>query len=468
MGYVRVLVAVLLVVIAGCPGQSASPERTNGTSSVVEGDQVVSDHEGAIIVAVQSDQYDVEMADRFTIEAVSRWEGSEERDETTPVRVRPNASDPDVIVRYEPRITTCNNESTDGTFYYCWQTGRPGTIRIATSYSDDSVRALASVAIGGFLGVDDPWDQSDVDRSEITYDDPWLEPEPVTVRINDSADQPRRFVSLVNQSLRYWERNDDIYGTYTTTFTLRPDAPSADVEVRFVDEIATCDETDSDDVIGCAPVYNASVYEPNTTVVRIERGYTNETTLTTLKHEFGHVFGLRHGMEPMPLMNETNVNATRLPQLNASQRENPWGRETLSVYVDYDSFRASDDEIRHQVTHALDYYRDGADGDAPAGIRFEMTASNETANISINGGQNPCRSGDDGSCAITLGSDVDADAALEKYARQVIYLQGIDDEAVGWHVGYWMGFSVAGATEASELPPPFRDAEYDDRRNWYR
>lgn len=96
-----------------------------------------------------------------------------------------------------------------------------------------------------------------------------------------------------------------------------------------------------------------------------------------------------------------------------------------------------------------------------------MTESNQTANISIAASRNPCGDGDAGSCGLVYGSDPDGDRALEFYNRQEILLKDIDIDAMGWHVGYWLGFSIASADDRSELPKPFQDADYDDRRDWH-
>ena len=53
--------------------------------------------------------------------------------------------------------------------------------------------------------------------------------------------------------------------------------------------------------------------------------------------------------------------------------------------------------------------------------------------------------------------------AFEYYIHYEITVFGID-HAVGWYVGYWLG-RVMGATDWSELAPPFQDAGYEDRRS---
>jgi hypothetical protein len=48
-----------------------------------------------------------------------------------------------------------------------------------------------------------------------------------------------------------------------------------------------------------------------------------------------------------------------------------------------------------------------------------------------------------------------------------VTLVGLDPDAVGWHVGYWLAYGL-GAEADAEKPPPFRDAGYAERRGrWW-
>ncbi|MFW5984273.1 MAG: hypothetical protein ACOCRA_03660 [Halobacteria archaeon] len=65
------------------------------------------------------------------------------------------------------------------------------------------------------------------------------------------------------------------------------------------------------------------------------------------------------------------------------------------------------------------------------------------------------------------GVDADGDGALERYDELRISLADVDDDAIGWHVGYWFGYGF-GFEDESEWPAPFRDADYEDRRSdWW-
>ncbi len=455
MRRIRIAAVVAMLVLAGCAGVSdlnpaGSQSGAGGTASLV--------------IDVDSGHLPADEAVSLTRSAVEFWRGTDALSEEDSVAVETDADDPDVVVAFEPRIGTCHGESAATTFSFCSTPGDPDAVTVATPFTEAGTGEATKAAVGAAFGVEEPTARADVaSGAELEYDDPWFEPGPVTVAINDTGDGGREYAPLVERALDYWEATDETYGNYTANFTLDPDADDAAVEVRFVDEVADCDTEDDDQVIGCAPLYDGTTVEPDRTVVEIERGYTNETTVRTLKHEFGHVFGRQHGMEPMPVMNETDAGATRLPQPNATERANPWQCQVLTVHVDGESFDADAETVRRQVGYALEYYESRTDGN----VTFELTDAAAAANVSITGGELPCRTGDAGSCSETYGRDLDGDGALEHYTGQEIYVDGIDGEAIGWHVGYWLGFSIAGAEDASELPEPFRDADYDDRRDWY-
>jgi hypothetical protein len=65
------------------------------------------------------------------------------------------------------------------------------------------------------------------------------------------------------------------------------------------------------------------------------------------------------------------------------------------------------------------------------------------------------------------GADPDGVGALERYAELRITLSDVGTDAVGWHVGYWLGYGFGFEADA-DWPAPFRDASYDDRRSeWW-
>lgn len=280
---------------------------------------------------------------------------------------------------------------------------------------------------------------------------------PVVVAVNDSAAGNRSVVPLVEAAVDYWNRNSLQYGEYGAQFRVVPNASEPDVVVRFREVVPCQGETGW---LGCAPVYNATSDAAAPSYVDVRTGYTNDSTTQTLKHEFGHLLGLTHGDDPSPLMNASH-DAVRLPAPNVSQRSNPWPDDTVTVYVDYgDEPGDRRETIAAQVDRTLDYYEGGADGHVPANVTFVRVETASEADVVVSFPADPtCRNGA-GSCGRTFGRDVDADGRLEHYTKSQIEISGVQPDAVGWHLGYWLG-SALGATDRSELPPPFRS---DDNR----
>ncbi|MDX1748480.1 MAG: matrixin, partial [Halobacteriales archaeon] len=64
---------------------------------------------------------------------------------------------------------------------------------------------------------------------------------------------------------------------------------------------------------------------------------------------------------------------------------------------------------------------------------------------------------------------ISGDLAGTYYKRVVISLWDIDTDAVGWHIGYWLVYSFERTVTSEDIPPPFVDAQYHERRSdWWR
>lgn len=285
---------------------------------------------------------------------------------------------------------------------------------------------------------------------------------PVVVAVEAGAAGNRSVRPLVARAVDYWNRNAPRYGDYAAQFRLTKNASEADVVVRFREEVPCQGETGW---LGCAPVYDATSDAAAPSYVDVRAGYTDESTVTTLKHEFGHLLGLTHGEAPRPVMNASH-DAVRLPAPNVSERANPWPDRNVTVYVDDEGEpEPRQDAIATQVARTLDYYESGANGTTPPNVSFETVENRSEADVVVSFPSDPtCRTGA-GSCGRTYGRDVDADGRLEHYTRSRIEISGVPTDAVGWHLGYWLG-SALGATDRSELPPPFRTDE-NRRGAWW-
>jgi hypothetical protein len=296
--------------------------------------------------------------------------------------------------------------------------------------------------------------------SPATAESPWgTDPVIVAVESGDS----RNVTPLVGAAAAYWNANASRYAGYPVELRVVPDAEDPDVVVRFVDAIPDCGTgEDVVDAAGCAPLVTTA--PPRTAPVEVVRGLSDDSTVLVLKHEFGHLLGLTHADQPADVMQARTVLYTE-PQVDAVDRAFPWRDATFSVWVDVAN--ASDPAgARSQVDRALAYYEAGAPG-MPSNVTFRAAPTERDAEIVVRyAATAPCGSGP-GSCWVTRGPDPDGDGRIERYDTLQIYVLGVETDAVGWHVGYWLAQGL-GAEDDAEKPPPFRDADYRDRRSeWW-
>lgn len=289
----------------------------------------------------------------------------------------------------------------------------------------------------------------------------------VTVGLDPDGAQQQTVSPLVNETVNWWNDNRvDLYATYPVTFAYVGQTTDADVVVRFVDELSACGtEWREDQFLGCASVLRPQSLPSDPEVVQIRAGFKREDTLTTLQHEFGHLLGLRHGDDPMFVMNASHV-AHTLDRPNATEAAFAWQSRNLTVYFSNDAAAGH----RSQVEHALDYFEGGADGTLDITPRFSFTGDREAADVVVelhDSHRDTDVLSDDGSVGTVRGFDDDGDGALEYYSRATITVAGIDNDASGWHVAYWLASALGYTTE--ELPAVLEDASHDERRSqWWR
>ncbi|WP_336001690.1 matrixin [Halorientalis halophila] len=307
---------------------------------------------------------------------------------------------------------------------------------------------------------------SDVLGSDV---EPWDETEFVVAVDTDAQDDHGAFVADTREAVAFWERTAEEHLGHPVHFRVEPNASDPDVVVSVVADVEDCGTEEH--VAGCAPLADDLRRQEKPVDVRVKRGFDRESIRQVLTHEFGHILGQGHDDPPASAMAAESQLATE-PRPDATERPVPWADPELTVFLDDRNVSAADrEQVRDQVGHALDYYERGADGMVPENVTLRLVDDRESADVLVSFPDPlPCDGVEESSasCRQLTGVDPDRDGVSERYTRADVYLSDIDPDAVGWHVGRWLGDAL-GADETSDLAPPFRDASYEERRSeWWR
>ena len=285
--------------------------------------------------------------------------------------------------------------------------------------------------------------------------------------ITDTTNRNRSYASLVSEALGYWETQSAAHGAYSADYTLRPNASDPDIEVRFVSDIEVCGYASSELAVGCAPILDGDDYQRTTTAVRIEGDLNDSSTVLTLKHEFGHTLGLSHGYnDTLPFMN-ASVDTSRQPMTDAVNKTNPWGTDSLDVYVNYTGtvHGSERDAYATEVREGLEYWNGGAEGYAPENLTLTVTRNESAADIVVKFADSVDTDDGTGHLVRRGGYDPDGDERLESftYATVTISERG-DEDLIDWNTAAAIGY-LLGDTEEGEIAPPF-DGDVENSDEW--
>lgn len=309
-----------------------------------------------------------------------------------------------------------------------------------------AVVCLLVVTAGCVDAVEDGGDDP-VGDSAMSVDNPWGS-ETVTVGITNLANESRDLSPMVSEALTYWAESE--HGTYNVSFDLRPDRSDVDLMVVFQERV----ECNQAVTAGCAPLLDSrdSVQE-RPLRVQIEAGYTDTSTVTVLKHEFGHVLGLTHSDKPQEFMT-ASLSLMKFKEPNFAERRNPWMTEDIGVYVDWQNHQGDRAPTERQFERAFGYYEEAS---TTPQVSFERVSEPSQARVIVQFNTGDCEV-TPGSCRRHDGTDTDGHGDINVLNTTTITLEGIDQERVGWHVGRWIGMAFAGG-ESDDIPEIFQDRE---------
>lgn len=378
-------------------------------------------------------------------QAIASWNESPRVSETLEL-VSPG-EEPDISISYQTTIQTCAGEVADNTFYWCYD---DDVVRVADRYMPSQVVELTERGLGAKLGVDPIETSEPYDEIEPQYKSPFFDDTVSVALVNRDGDVTSRQRTALRDTLAYWNEHAPEYGDWSATFVRVEAAENADITVAMVEDIQRC--ADAGDALGCAPILKADDVAASSETVQIESGYTLSNTTTLMKHEFGHVLGLEHGEEPMPLMGEYQATYLAENVQNLNTRAYGFESSVLEIYVDYGSFdSASQSTIRDEVISVMEWYEDGGYDGAPDDLRFTFTDERDAAQIVVQ--RNASLVDEYYYWIQPYTYDIDRDPAAEYYSQVVVELPAGDSERFAYSLAKGMGYPIAVAASFEDAPP---------------
>jgi hypothetical protein len=262
----RALVLVALLVMAGCAGGPASPDatatQTPTPTPTWDGDPDNHFRERTLTVALADEAGTGRDYAPLVREALDYWEQNAAQFAGFPIEYEfaPNATDPDVRVRFVAEIEECGSETdefTAGCAPYLKGSGpvdRPVDVRIETGYDDASTVTLLQHEFGHTLGLDHDDEPAAVmsARANLTtlpQPDatdralPWARPN-LTYYVDYGqvpADERPETREQVEAAFGYVADGADGTVPANVTFTRTSNRSAADVVVRFAESDSCTD-----------------------------------------------------------------------------------------------------------------------------------------------------------------------------------------------------------------------------------
>lgn len=299
----------------------------------------------------------------------------------------------------------------------------------------------------------------------VAEPNPWGEPT-VTVGVQARDGEPNGVERLaVEETVAYWNDHSAAYSSYDVEFEFAPDEPRPDISVYYVSHIDDCGVSKGGAItLACAPRFDEGETASVPTTVRVRDSRPLGDLRFSVKHEFGHLLGLRHGEGPMPLMAERTAFEPGHPVIDATERGNPFHDPTISVAVTQDG-TYEQAVLEAHVREALDYYETESVSPLEATARFRMIDDPERADIVLRVTRDEACSADGSYCWTVTGEQLDRDAPLEYYTGFEATFSDPEPRYLSWYIGRVMGFAM-GAQDESELPNTFSDP-YNAPDRWF-
>lgn len=475
---ISILCLVLVVMLAGCgagdintqPAQvntstqspaDGTPETTSSTPdpAVTESPTPTPTPSPEPITFALQNAPNETLAEEQLQAAIERWRSSEMVSQR--IKLTDEVATADYRIIFRPTIKSCQGDKTETTFYWCLEENSD-TVEVASRYIPGQQAELTERAAGAALVGQDYEGASFYDEiEEPQIDTPFLESGPITVAAtSESNDIDATEYAALRDALSYWNKNASRYDTaWQAQFEIINDTRRADVEVRFVEDIQRC--ANSSDALGCAPIIGANEQITSQARIRIEEGYAKQSAEVIIQHEFGHLLGLVHGQEPLPLMSATYDAqlAGNIP--NVDTRDYGFDDSVLPVYVDYETFEADQERVREEIVQTMEWYEDGNVESVPNDIRFTFTEEIDEAAFVLRYNQTVS---DDGFAyrIQPYGRSVDTDEAIEYYSTGIFRFGG-DTDTLSYYFAEGSGYMIANTATLDDAPPDgVRESEYEE------